>query len=173
MSLNTNEILQDDLRKAFDYDNATGVLTWKIPRKGKGKVGDVAGYLESDGYMRVWFFGKTHQLHRLIWIYVYGSIDDKHIDHINGNRSDNRLENLRLVTPKQNMENRRLQKNNRCGLPGVTWVSSKQRWRAQIKHNGRIYYFGHFVDPKDAHIAYRKAAAELHTHNSNALEVTI
>ena len=85
----------------------------------------------------------------------------QHVDHINGNRLDNRRSNLRWATPQQNLFNQKRNCKNTSGFKGVTWSKSKNKFVAQIHHNSKGIFLGHFTDPKDAHEAYCEAAKRL------------
>jgi hypothetical protein len=129
------------------------------------------GTLDSGGYVQLWMTGKRVMLHRAMWEQVNGVIPiDKEIDHINGNRQDNRLVNLRLVTRKQNQENwnRAPITNVTSGVKGVSFYKSSNKWRAQIKHHNHNHHLGYFDSVEDARSAYCAAAAQFHTHNPAA-----
>jgi len=109
--------------------------------------------------------GNTFKLaHRLIWEYVNGPIPrGMWIDHINGDKSDNRITNLRLATPAQNAQ-------NRPTTAGVSFCKRTGKWLAQIGHGRKRHYLGRFDDRSDAEISYANAAALLHTHNPKSLK---
>lgn len=102
---------------------------------------------------------KTITLHKFIWELENGIIVDKTLvlDHINHNSLDNRLSNLRLVTQAQNQANRRNKKNSTSSYKGVSWSSQKNKWKAQIKLNGKVKHLGYFSSEKEAAIVYDKA----------------
>lgn len=159
------EVTQDRLKSLYSYDEKTGVFVSRLYGKPVGFVH--RGYLA----VKLWHKGKERKfrLHQLVWLYVHGRWPDPMLDHINGDKTDNRLENLREVTNKQNSENRGLYQT-RSGLPrsgckGVHWVQLSGKWRASIGHNGKTIYLGLFDDPAKASEAYKKAAQSLHTHN--------
>lgn len=87
---------------------------------------------------------------------------DLDIDHKYRNRSDNQLENIRAATPSNNMCNARIRSDNKSGYPGVSWDKLREKWRAQINIKGKSYYIGLFNTAYEAHLAYEKAAKELH-----------
>ncbi|ERP98669.1 hypothetical protein Q669_00570 [Labrenzia sp. C1B10] len=125
------------LRELFGYDPETGVLTWKVSRGGQ-RAGDVAG-TPIDGYVQIFVDGVAYRAHRLIFKLVYGREPIGHIDHENGNRSDNRLvkgdpenSNLREVLPWQNSLNRIAPTESNTGHRGVSWIASAQRYLASI-----------------------------------------
>jgi hypothetical protein len=98
---------QEELQERFNYDPETGQLTWKKPPGFRAKPGDRAGYLTTQGYLRVKWGQSHYRVHRLIWKLVYGEdpTEGIEIDHINRDRTDNRLANLRLATPSENANN--------------------------------------------------------------------
>jgi hypothetical protein len=152
-------LTQEELKSLVNYDQETGLFTWKVKRQGKIKSN--LGWITDKGYVEICIAGKRLKAHRWAWFYVYGELP-KQIDHINCNKTDNRLCNLRIVTNKQNHENRGAQKNNTSGFKGVTHFENK--WRSQIMHNRKNYYIGLFDTAEEAHIAYKKKANELFTH---------
>ncbi len=112
-------ITQDELKQLLSYDSVSGLFTWIKPQKGI-KVGAIAGNLSSSGYARIRINGKSYQTHRLVYLYVYGFIPTQDVDHINGNRSDNRACNLRLATRSENNQNRNMpNRNNKVGHKGI------------------------------------------------------
>lgn len=147
----------------FKYDPETGVFTWVSPWKGV-RVGDKVGYLDtSNGYLRVAYNRKKYFAHRVAWFIVFGRWPKEQIDHINGNRTDNRISNLREVSNKTNAQNHRTpNKNNTSGYLGVTWHNQMKKWAAGIMVDGRMKHLGLFEDPKLAHEAYKNAKRILH-----------
>ena len=155
-------ITESELKEILHYDQDTGNFIWLVSLSTKTKVGSIAGS-NKDGYKRVMINNKRYYLHRLAWLYVNGSYPKKFIDHINGNKGDNRICNLRDVSHSGNMQNRRLtSKNNTSGYLGVCWEKSHKKWRAQITVDGKTIRLGRFKDPKIAHETYLKAKADLH-----------
>lgn len=152
---------QQRLRELLDYDVETGRFVWRQANK-RVKAGTVAGYVGSDGYVRIRASGTRFLAHRLAWFYVHGTWPAGEIDHINGDRSDNRIANLRDATTSINQQNQRQARtNNRSsGLLGVTRKRSK--WQAQIETNGRNVFLGCYSTKEDAHLAYLKAKRERH-----------
>lgn len=143
-------------------DAATGELTWQAgTRKGRR-----AGYIDSNGYRRVLVDGRVYAAHRLVWRLHYGVWPNKSLDHINGDRDDNRPTNLRLASPLEQMRNRATNGNNTSGFMGVTWSKSSNKWQATIKVKGRLIYLGVFAALQDAANA-RKQAEQLHGFHPN------
>jgi HNH endonuclease/AP2 domain len=102
-------------------------------------------------------------LHRVIYEYYHGSIPKGfEIDHINQDKLDNRLENLRLATRSQNSQNKSKQKNNTSGFKGAYWHKENKKWNAAITVNNKLIHLGFFETPELAHETYKQAAIELH-----------
>ena len=152
----TKEILQSKL----DYDPETGIFTKKT-NSWKFKIGDVAGCKSPKGYILIGIKNKQYLAHRLAWFYVYGDLP-QFIDHINGNPSDNRICNLRKCTKSENSKNRGKQKNNTSGVKGVTWDKQCNKWKAQIKFNGKVKNLGVFKDLEFAALVVKEARTKFH-----------
>lgn len=151
------------VRELLDYDQETGVLTWRAPRGRSVKPGDVAGCLDVEGYLRVQINKALYKAHRVAWLHATGNDPlDSQIDHIDGNRANNRFANLRKATNAQNQCNRKPRTEGLSGYKGVTWKKDRGRWQARITVDSKVYYLGYFDTPELAHMAYAKAAAELH-----------
>jgi hypothetical protein len=150
----------DHLRHALDYNADTGQFVWRNPSSDKMKPGQSAGTIER--YLQIRLGGKRYLAHRLAWLYMTGAWPDRQIDHINGDKLDNRWANLRLATPTQNNANAVARKRNSSGFKGVTWHSRNRKWQAQIAANGRHFYLGQFETAEAAAEAYQQAAARLH-----------
>ena len=134
-------ITRAEALKYFDYNQETGGLSWKLSRGKKTRAGDIAG-TEDKGYLRLRFNYKDYKVHRIIWLMVYGRWPYQ-IDHIDHNRSNNKINNLREVTAQQNAQNRSLHKNNRSGVCGVSWKKDKNKWCSEIHVNGNNVFLGH------------------------------
>ena len=150
------------LQELFTYEPLTGALRWKRapPYQKRQLEGQPAGTFDKRGYVRVRVDGVRFQVHRLIWFLVHGQDPgDREIDHIDGDRSNNRLDNLRLATHGQNTHNRGPDKGRH--LPKGVYSRSK-RFGAQIMFNNQTQWLGTFDTPEEAHAAYCKAAKELH-----------
>ena len=142
----------DSARELFTYDASTGALKWRASRC----VGVRPG---RKGYRRIRHRRRSYQAARLIWLIVHGRDPwPLQIDHINGDKSDDRLVNLRLATNAQNQANKKATRANTSGFKGVSFSKSKGRWRAYIKHDQRYVHLGYFADPEAAHAAYVESA---------------
>lgn len=157
-----SNLTPERVRELLDYDRDSGLFVWKAPNSNRTSAGNVAGTIR-HGYVLIGVDGRQRLAHRLAWLLVTGEWPTADIDHINGNRSDNRIANLRQVTRSVNMENqRRPRGNNSSGFLGVGWDKEKRRWRAQIKVNGVNLILGRFRTPEEAHGAYIAAKRKLH-----------
>ncbi|MBF8746854.1 HNH endonuclease signature motif containing protein [Pseudomonas monteilii] len=120
-------------------------------------AGSRAGKVNSNGYLLIQINGKHYRAHRLAWLASYGKWPTQHIDHINGNKLDNRIINLRDVSSLENNRNMPLLASNKSGRVGVSWYSARSEWVAHIKVDGRQKILGRFKS-KDLAIAAREAA---------------
>ena len=148
------------VRELFNFDPDTGVFTYKqVPRNTGFKIGDEAGYIRDGKYRMIKIDGRPYYAHRLAWFYMYGVWPAKIIDHINGNKQDNRIANLRNASMSQNKSNGETYANNTSGYKGV--VKCGKRWKAQITHNNKVIYLGLHDTKEEAHQAYLLAAKGL------------
>ena len=140
-----------EVKEFFIFNEKTGVFTWR-KRRGNIKPHSVAGTPRDNLYLQIQFNGRLYRAHRLAWFYVHGQFppEGMEIDHINGDRADNRLVNLRLATRSQNMFNAKLLKNNTSGFRGVHKCARSGLWIATFKMNGKINFLGRFSSLKEA-----------------------
>lgn len=164
-------LLPSTIRELLDYDADTGLFTWrKRSRKwfktdrshsvwNARHAGKTAFSMKDEkGYLRSGLLGKTNVLaHRIAFTHFHGRWPDGQIDHINGDKSDNRIKNLRDVCALENSKNQRRPADNTSGTIGVDWVKFAKRWRARIQVDGKTKHLGWFFFKEDA-IAARKAA---------------
>ena len=147
-------LTQDLLHELLDYDGSN--LIWKVNRGTNKTKGEIAGCTRKGGYRRIAINKRKYQAHRLLWIYHYGSIDkDLDIDHINGDKRDNSIENLRLITHQENHFNRTTAK-------GYCWNKAAKKWRAQIQVDYKKITLGFYNTEQDARNAYLQAKAMHH-----------
>ena len=128
------------LRRLFDYRD--GKLFWRIGGSGK-RVGDEAGMITEKGYRRIRVERHLHMAHRLVWAYHFDNVP-QWIDHIDEDKLNNRIENLRPASKEQNGYNISHRKNNRSGVKGVYWSTRNNKWVAEISVNKQIRRVGYF-----------------------------
>lgn len=155
------EATAERVRSLLNYDPATGQFTWNVSNSNRAPVGSIAGGVRGDGYWRIRVDGHLYAAHRLAWLYVHGSWPNEDIDHIDGDRLNNRISNLREATRSQNLANMRPSSKSKSGLKGAAWNARKQRWMARIKVEGCEHFLGYFKTPEEAHAAYAEAAIRL------------
>jgi hypothetical protein len=151
----------ETLLSLLTYDPETGVLRWKKNMGGKANAGSVAGHIKSTGYCSIGLLCREHPAHRLAWAIHHGEWPAGEVDHINGIRSDNRIQNLRDVSRAVNAQNQRAA--HRDNLGGVLGASRfRDRWRSQIWHAGKRVHLGIYATKEEAHAAYVTAKRQLH-----------
>lgn len=162
---NSTPLTADRLRELFHYDAETGVFTRRLPDgyKGQRVRNKAVGCRNTINYIVI-YIGKLFLAHRLAWLYTYGAWPTRDIDHINGDRSDNRICNLREATRSENNQNqRKARKDNKSsGVLGVSWYERDKKWKPQISINGKRVYLGYFDTIAEARAAYLKAKALYH-----------
>jgi hypothetical protein len=151
-----SELTSARLKELLTYWPDVGLFLWRTTR-GRAASGSVAGSIHRYGYRVINVDGKSYGAHRLVWLYVHGEWPNV-IDHINGDRADNRIANLRDVDTRTNAENR---KGARTGksipLMGVRKATIGKQFTAAIKVNGRVVWLGGYETPELAHNAYLEA----------------
>lgn len=154
-------ITHEELLAAILYDPETGMF-WNRERRSNAMPNAVAGYWhQPSGYWLITIGWRKYKAHRLAWFYIYEEWPIEIIDHINGDRSDNRLENLREATFSENLINSEVRIDNSSGYKGVYFEKRIKKWRAYINKNGRRHFLGHFDRVEDAALARQKAEVEL------------
>ncbi|HDC4389194.1 TPA: HNH endonuclease [Enterobacter cloacae] len=160
-------LTQERLKELFQYNSYTGVFTRIKSTSSRAIKGDIAGTTNSHGYLRFCVDGVVYLSHRLAWLYVYGEFPEGIMDHINGDRKDNRIANLRVVSLRQNALNRKIQSTNTSGIKGVSWCRNSKKWKASIMYEGKHINVGSFSDKQEAAEAIKKARAEIHGEFAN------
>lgn len=150
-------LTQEYLLELFDYKD--GQLYRKI--KVNNQLPGFVGSKEKKGYFSVSINGKRYKVHRIIW-FLQHNFWPKQIDHINGIKNDNRIENLREASIAQNNQNSKLRKDNISGVKGVSWHKHKQRWLAKIDVDKKRIQLGYFKSLKNAKSAITKARNKYH-----------
>jgi HNH endonuclease/AP2 domain len=173
------DITPELLRQLIRFDEVSGEYFW-VPRP-RSMFKTNAAFMSFNsrfagkpalntsnglGYLRSRFFGARHQAHRVVWAYHYGEWPEFEIDHINGNRADNRIENLRAVNAAANMQNKKVYRNNKSGVSGVFRRPTSGRWQVSIAANGKRIGLGTYECFEEA-VAVRKAAEVTHGFHAN------
>ncbi len=166
------DITPELLRQMFNYDSAAGHLIW-LNRHDRDNAwnaryaGKVAGCINSQGYVVVVINAKIHNAHRIMWAIYHGEYPKHNIDHINGNRTDNRICNLRDVSNKENLRNQKLRVGNKSGSHGVYRMRDCDRWSAEIRVDGKKIHLGLFKNRLDAIEARKKAEKDNGYHENH------
>ena len=136
---------QKKLKSLLRYDPETGLFTWLVCLSNRAPIGKVVGDGKSvDDYVLVSIQGKRYLAHRLAVLYMIGRWPTKDVDHKNGRKNDNRWRNLRPATNAENHRNIGVRSNNTSGITGVTWDSSRERWKVHIKADGKFMNLGRY-----------------------------
>jgi hypothetical protein len=157
----TDEELLNLVEDFFYYDEAEGHLFNKVTRSSMAKKDTRAGSLTEKGYIRIRFKNKNYMEHRLIFLLHNGYMPEI-IDHIDGQRDNNFISNLREASNSENAINSKLNSTNKTGFRGVSFFKKSNKFRASIQKNGLKIHLGLFNTAEEASIAYKTAAAELH-----------
>ena len=150
------ELSAEKLRELLHYESETGIFTRKVSTARLAKVGDVAGCLDGHGYLIIQLQSRKYKAHRLAWLHTYGVWPKGQLDHVNRVRTDNRIDNLREATNKQNQQNRSTNSDSTSGHSGVVWYRRASKWQAKITHSQKHIHLGYFSILEDA-VAARKA----------------
>ena len=168
-------ITQDELKQLVQYIPETGNLVYKKATRGfhgsqaKNKP---IGTVQPNGYRLVMIKRKRYLVHRLIWLYHHGEMP-KIVDHINRDKTDNRIENLREVTRKENSWNTTIKHSNQSttGYRGVCYLQDRDRFLSYCHHEGKFVFIGHFDDPHSAAEAYNEKVLQLRGEYASLNEI--
>lgn len=150
------------LREVLHYDPLTGIFKWRVSLRNGKSPGDIAGALDGYGYFKIGLNERLYLSHRLAWLYMTGEWPPTGIDHINGEKGDNKWNNLRLASDAENAQNqRRAQSNSKSGILGVH-PRPNGRYEARIRIAGKSRYLGTFSTTEEAYAVYVQAKRELH-----------
>lgn len=176
----------DEIRKLLRYDSTTGILTWEYRTSDKfqdGKYSRIrranrwnavhanknAGYKNKKGYFALNIGGVTYCSHRIAWALHYNFWPTNQIDHIDHNRANNKIGNLRDVTNTENQRNCGMAKTNTSGYTGVYWYEPTRKWCARIWVNGKNHYLGYFIQIEDASLARENAKLKFGFHKKHGI----
>lgn len=157
----------EELRKLLRYEPDTGKLFWRPREAGlfssNGRAirwntiysgAEAFTSYNSSGYRHGKIFGKLYRAHRVAWAIVTGDWPDNEIDHINGDRTDNRMNNLRAATRAENARNSGIRSDNTSGHKGVRWINTRRKWGARIRISGSNKHLGYFESYEAACASY-------------------
>ena len=156
-------ITQYELKNLVSYNPETGIFTRLVSTSSNANVGNIAGYISGNGYKYFSIKNKEVLAHRMAWIYVYGELNGQ-IDHINRDRSDNRICNLRVINQSENNRNMPIKSHNTTGYPGVSFRKDTGKYRSTIHHNGKSKSLGCFETAYQAFEAYKTFHNENYGH---------
>jgi hypothetical protein len=152
-------LTQEQVRKLFNYNSETGVLTWKIRPANNVQIGDTAGSDNGEEYLQTKINRRLHYNHRISYLWYHGYLPE-FIDHKNG--MSNKIDNLRECTQSQNQCNRKLNRNNTSGIKGVSWNKLAKKWVAKVYIDGKQKHLGFFTGLSDAESAVKAARKKHH-----------
>jgi hypothetical protein len=170
------DLTQTYIKECLDYNPETGAFFWKVRPLAHFKSerrqrvfnsvypGKPCGHLSEEGYLVIRLSGFLYKAHRLAWLYIHGNMPTEWLDHINRNRSDNRIVNLRLASTELNAQNASVRSDNTSGVQGVSWHKASKKWVVQISKQGKPTHVGLFDSIKDA-VAARAQAERARTEN--------
>lgn len=165
-----SDLTQEELKQLLSYNPEDGQFTRLKTTASNAVKGSVAGHVDSRGYVKIRINGREHSAHRLAWLYVYGWFPAGQIDHVNRNKSDNRITNLREVTISENAQNIGLKRSNKSGYTGVRWNIKRAKWVAHIKVDGQFRHLGCFNTLDAAADARRSAELAYHPFKTTLKE---
>lgn len=157
--MSNKPLTQERLKTLIDYSPESGEFTWHKGLRHRGSGKRAGCRREEGGYRILSVDSRTYSEHRLAWFYVHGAWPDNDVDHINGIKSDNRIENLRQCTRAENMQNQ-VGNRSKSGLTGA--YECNGRFFSHIYKDGKKFYLGCFASPQEANAAYISAKAKHH-----------
>jgi len=155
--------LENDLSNSLIYNPLTGVILWKEGTKRQGKE---AGNATKRGHRTISRNSVLYQAHRIAWLLHYKQWPKHGIDHIDGNPGNNRISNLRDVEQETNNKNKRLRKDSKTGVLGVSWCKTTKKWSAYININKKMKKLGYYSDFNKA-VSVRKHAERENNYHPN------
>lgn len=159
------DVSVERVRELLNYCPETGIFTRAITTgyRGMHKAGDIVGSTRRNGYVFVGIERRQYAAHRLAWVIMCGAWPKADIDHIDGNRNNNRFINLREATRSENNQNiSKARKHNMTKLLGAVFRKDTKKFQARIVVNGKTTHIGCFSSAEEAHLAYLKAKSEIH-----------
>ena len=159
-------ITQKRLKELLSYDKNTGIFVWiknsNSNNSSKNRLGKTAG-CNSAGYKLILIDKRLYKAHRLAWLYEHGVFPEEDIDHVDGTKDNNAIDNLRVVSKAENSQNqRKARKDNKLGLLGVYFNKLTNTFRSRIMVKGKMIEIGSFSTAEEAYQAYLIAKRNLH-----------
>jgi hypothetical protein len=151
------------LNEIFEYCDGN---LYQKQQRGSSKQGAKVGWIEKNGYVATDVNNIRYKVHRLIYQYHFGFCPE-FLDHIDCDKTNNKIENLRPATVFENNRNRKVTLQNKSGLKGAFWDKQHKKWKASIKINNKSIHLGHFENSLDAHLAYKKESLKIHGEFAN------
>ncbi len=159
----TKPLTVERLGEVLSYEPEMGLFRWKRRTSNRVKVGDVAGRMNGNGYIRISIDGGHYYAHRLAWLWANGAWPEFEVDHRDGDRSNNRIENIRQASHAENGQNQALRATNTSGRHGVSWSRQHCKWAAYIVSGGKKRHLGLFDCLDKAASAYLEAKRLMHS----------
>lgn len=153
---------KSELKKILRYDPETGIFIWLVSRSCKRNIGDIAGHKNKNGYVKINIKGTLYYAHRLAFLYMTGKYPSEDVDHIDGDKHNNRWSNLRSATRSQNICNRGPTSKNSTGFKGVTFDKRRNKFIASGTINKKTRHLGRFDTPQEAYMAYTNFVRKAH-----------
>lgn len=150
----------NEIKQHIKYDAKNGCF-YRKQTNNQHKVGEIAGNKRKNGYVILKVCGVNILAHRLVWLFEYGEWPKECLDHIDGDKSNNKIKNLREATYAQNKCNSKVRKDNELGLKGVNFDKKLKRYRARIFYNGKNLSLGSYNTKEEAHAVYVAKAKEI------------
>ena len=147
--MTTQILAQDRLKSLLHYNPDTGVFTWLKTASNRAPAGTACSCHDAHGYIVIRVDGKLYKAHQLAWLYQHNTFAPE-LDHINRQRDDNRIANLRAASRSDQMHNAGMLKNNTSGVKGVSFHKASQKWHARVWKSGKCHSLGYFDSIEDA-----------------------
>ena len=159
-------LTQARLKELLHYDPETGIFTFRINRN-RFKAGELAGYINDQGYLKLAVDGKEYRASRLAFLYMEGYTPEYEVDHINRDRNDDRWCNLRHVSRQCNARNIGIRSDNKSGIMGICWRKDTNQWKSYISIDGKLINITHSNKLIDAVKARLEAEKKYNFQNCN------